>query len=621
MTPTLFGSYQLLERIGSGGTAEVFRARKRHYPRVVAGVSSQLDRLVALKRIHPHLAEDRAFASMFVDEARIASALSHPNVAHVLDFGDVDGQMFIAFEHIHSRDLRAVCRRHRMRNQRIPIEQACYVLLEACQGLDYAHERVDPAGRKMNVVHRDISPQNLLLSFDGELKVIDFGIAKAASRTATTERGWIKGKMRYMSPEQMRGKPVDRRTDIFALGNVLFELVTGRPLFDTSETLEIVRLVKTAQVPRPSELNPDIPGEFDDVVLTALSERPEDRYQSAGEFYDALMAFVQRNGYFITRNRVADWMKNLYRVEYAAEKTRIAALWKAAAGDDSSDISARDAMQSPGREQMASSSSEQGRGEASRNRAVFDPEVRNETATGAKIPEERAAEANSRWRRVATIPGWTPSSSRYLFDNAAESVPTVVQTERRDDELESEATVELDREGLLGTGAETARAGRANPRAHAMPDRSPPRVRAADLADHVVQLSHARRPRLRLPLPPRPDESGEIRLGTLPPGGDSRTSGRTERVRLDTQPGTASDRMRSRSVTPPGGSSVSHCPPEGPAESEDAHYESIEADYAENTTEVPGGEPSCDTDVRWTNWPTLGMALMFLAAAGSALIF
>ncbi len=219
--------------------AEVFRARASSSPRNNAG--ARLDRLVALKCIHPALAEDPDFISMFRDETRIAAQLSHPNIARVLDFGEASGQPFLAFEHIHGRDLRALIRHHQVSGRVVPVSKACYIILEACRGLDYAHDLHDASGRSLRVVHRDISPQNLLLSFHGEVKLIDFGIAKAACRTATTERGWIKGKMRYMSPEQMRGAPADRRSDIFSLGVVLFELLTSLHKVDTDNTLEKVR--------------------------------------------------------------------------------------------------------------------------------------------------------------------------------------------------------------------------------------------------------------------------------------------------------------------------------------------------------------------------------------------
>ncbi|MEM9488250.1 MAG: serine/threonine-protein kinase [Myxococcota bacterium] len=332
VTVESFGQYRLLECIGAGGMADVFRAvtterpgpTRRTQQRTGCGEAVPL---VALKRLYRHLAADSMFTAMFADEARIATELDHPNIARVLDFGYHDGQHYMALEHIHGRDVRSIFRLYSFRGMPVPLAQACYIAIEACAGLDYAHNYVSFDGRPLKVVHRDISPQNLLLSFDGELKVIDFGIAKATGRVATTANGWIKGKMRYMAPEQMRGMPLDHRADLFSLGVVLFELVTGQRLFPSDDTMEIVRRIHNAEVPRPSSINPDLPPAIDRIILTALSESPDQRFKSASEFADALMAVVQHQGYYMSRNQIADWMKDVYAEEYAAERAHLAQLW------------------------------------------------------------------------------------------------------------------------------------------------------------------------------------------------------------------------------------------------------------------------------------------------------
>jgi serine/threonine protein kinase len=206
--PIPFGKYLLLERINVGGMAEVFKAK-------AFGVEG-FERLVAVKRILPSIAEDQEFITMFVDEAKIAVQLTHANIAQIFDLGRVGDSYFIAMEYVHGKDLRAIFDRARKRGETVPVPMACYVAMKICEGLDYAHNKKDAAGRDLHLVHRDVSPQNVLLSYDGEVKVIDFGIAKAAGKAGKTQAGILKGKFGYMSPEQVRGLPLDRRSDIFA---------------------------------------------------------------------------------------------------------------------------------------------------------------------------------------------------------------------------------------------------------------------------------------------------------------------------------------------------------------------------------------------------------------------
>ena len=202
--PIPFGKYDLLERINVGGMAEVFRAK-------AYGVEG-FERLVAVKRILPNIAEDNEFITMFVDEAKIAVQLNHANIAQIFDLGVVDGAYFIALEHVHGRDLRAIFERCRQGGSPMPVAQACFIVMKMCEGLDYAHNKRDAGGRDMNLVHRDVSPQNIIVSYEGEVKLIDFGIAKAASKANKTQAGILKGKFGYMSPEQVRGLDIDHRS-------------------------------------------------------------------------------------------------------------------------------------------------------------------------------------------------------------------------------------------------------------------------------------------------------------------------------------------------------------------------------------------------------------------------
>src|SRR6185295_16291883 len=202
--PLQFGKYYLLDRINVGGMAEVFKAK-------AFGVEG-FERLVAVKRILPNIAEDEEFITMFIDEAKIAVQLQHANIAQIFDLGKVDDSYFIALEYVHGKDARAIFDRARQLGQITPVSQACFVIMKVCEGLDYAHNKRDAAGQELNLVHRDVSPQNVIASYEGEIKLIDFGIVKAEGRATRTLAGLVKGKFAYMSPEQLRGLPVDRRS-------------------------------------------------------------------------------------------------------------------------------------------------------------------------------------------------------------------------------------------------------------------------------------------------------------------------------------------------------------------------------------------------------------------------
>ena len=217
--PAKFGKYWLLERINVGGMAEVFKAKSY-------GVEG-FEKLIAIKRILPSIAEDEDFITMFIDEAKIAVQLNHANIAQIFDLGKIDESYFIALEFVHGKDLRTIWDRHKRRGLRLPIPMSVYVISRVLEGLDYAHRKKNAGGEELNIVHRDVSPQNVLVAYEGEVKIIDFGIAKAANKASKTQAGILKGKFGYMSPEQVRGLPLDRRADIFSAGIILYELLTG----------------------------------------------------------------------------------------------------------------------------------------------------------------------------------------------------------------------------------------------------------------------------------------------------------------------------------------------------------------------------------------------------------
>jgi len=302
--PIPFGKYYLLERINVGGMAEVFKAK-------TVGVEG-FERIVALKRILPSIAEDEEFITMFIDEAKIAVQLQHANIAQIFDLGKVDDSYFIALEYVNGRDLRGIFDDLRKRGERMPMSQVCYFIMQLCEGLDYAHNKRDTQGRELNLVHRDVSPQNLLLGFDGEVKLIDFGIAKAAGKASKTQAGILKGKFGYMSPEQVRGLPIDRRSDIFALGIVLYEMLTGERLFIGESDFSTLEKVRNVEIIPPSSFNAEIPEKLERIVLKTLEKNVEDRYQNAIDLHDDLQLFMHSVGQFASRKDLSAWMKRTF---------------------------------------------------------------------------------------------------------------------------------------------------------------------------------------------------------------------------------------------------------------------------------------------------------------------
>ena len=275
-----FGKYQLIRRIGAGGMAEVFLARTS----VAQGLTKQL----VIKKIHPAFARSRQFAAMFVDEARIALGLNHPNIVQVFDFGQMGETYFLAMEYVEGLDLLRLMQEVARRRGAIPFGLCAYVVQQVAKGLDYAHRKTDDFGEPLGIVHRDISPQNILVSFDGAVKIVDFGIARA--RDVHEEEGVVKGKFAYMAPEQARGELVDRRADVYSAGVVLFELATGRPLHP-GKGKEVLEQVKAGAIPRPRDVNPEIPDTLEEIVLKSLTFHKDDRYQTGRDFQNALGRF------------------------------------------------------------------------------------------------------------------------------------------------------------------------------------------------------------------------------------------------------------------------------------------------------------------------------------------
>jgi eukaryotic-like serine/threonine-protein kinase len=323
--PVKFGKYLLLERVNVGGMAEVFKAK-------TFGVAG-FERILAIKRILPNLVEDDEFIRMFIDEARIAVQLNHANIVQIYELGKHGEHYYIAMEYVPSRDLRAILDRMRSNGQLMAIPQAAYVCKKVCEGLDYAHKKRDPSGNPMNIIHRDVSPQNILVGFEGEVKVIDFGIAKAANRASKTQAGVLKGKFGYMSPEQVRGLPTDRRSDIFAVGVLLYEMLTGERLFIGESDFSTLERVRNAEVVPPTNFNKKISQELEQICLKTLAREVEDRFQWANELAEALEPFIVEDKQVFNMKRLAASLKEMYAPEIALEKSKLEEFLKVTADD------------------------------------------------------------------------------------------------------------------------------------------------------------------------------------------------------------------------------------------------------------------------------------------------
>ncbi|MEM9192056.1 MAG: protein kinase [Myxococcota bacterium] len=302
------GRYRLCFEIAAGGMAMVYLARARG--------AEAFEKVVALKCIHRHLAREASFIEMFLDEARIASRIHHANVCNVFDFGEVNGTYFIAMEYLYGESLQRVIRsiagsETERRATCMPL-YAARIVADAAEGLHAAHELVGDDGQPLQVVHRDVSPQNLFLTFSGTTKVVDFGIASARERVHHTRTGQVKGKFAYMAPEQQYRTGIDRRADIWSLGVVLWEFLCCARLFRKSTDAETMQAVLVREIPPPSKLNPNVSPELDAIVLRALERDPENRFPTAREMSRALSTYIARSGTPAGLPELSDWMKRLF---------------------------------------------------------------------------------------------------------------------------------------------------------------------------------------------------------------------------------------------------------------------------------------------------------------------
>ncbi|OGQ05250.1 MAG: hypothetical protein A2979_09365 [Deltaproteobacteria bacterium RIFCSPLOWO2_01_FULL_45_74] len=308
--PKQFGKYVLIEKLAVGGMAEIYKAKTYG--------AEGFEKLLAIKRILPHAAADKEFIDMLIDEAKLSVLLSHANVVQVYDLGKLGDDYFISMEFIHGVNLRDILYRLREKNKKLPIDLSVYVASEICKGLDYAHRKADSNNQPLGIVHRDISPQNVLISYEGEVKIVDFGIAKAAMNISHTMAGILKGKIAYMSPEQAMGKAIDFHTDIFSLGILVYEALTGKKLYTGESQFEVLKKIRTTRIDA-SKLPESILEPLKPIIAKALAYKPEDRYSSAGDMQIALTKFLYATYTDFSPRKLALFVQELFRDEMRRE--------------------------------------------------------------------------------------------------------------------------------------------------------------------------------------------------------------------------------------------------------------------------------------------------------------
>jgi serine/threonine protein kinase len=310
---TRLGKYELLRRLSIGGMAEIFLARAVGLP--------GFQMLVAVKKILPQLAADPGFLEMFLDEARIAATLQHPHIVQIYDVACASGSYFISMEYLHGEDVRAILRAAQQAGRRIPLEHVVQIMIALCSGLHYAHEKEGFDGKPLDIVHCDVSPGNVIVTYEGGIKLLDFGIASAAIRSHRTQTGALRGKIGYMSPEQARSEPIDRRTDVFAAGVILYELSTGRKLHKIASDYEMLKRVAEAKFARPRELDPSYDERLEQIVLRALDPDRSRRYQTAVELQMDLETLARQRKLFLSSNALKRFMGELFGQKVEAWRT------------------------------------------------------------------------------------------------------------------------------------------------------------------------------------------------------------------------------------------------------------------------------------------------------------
>lgn len=309
-----FGKYLILDHLVDGGMAKICRARF---------LGEQANKIVAIKMVQQQYSKDPAFVQMFEDELKVTFGLQHPNIAQMYDYGIIDGQLFTAMEYVDGANLKQYLDRLKEKNFVFPVEISTYITSQVCQALSYAHTFTDKlSGKPFNIVHRDISPHNIMLTYDGSIKVIDFGIAKADSNSESTQAGTIKGKLSYLAPEYLDGLALDHRYDQFAVGLTLWELLCSRKLFQAQNDLAVLKQIQACKVPPPSSINPNVPKELDHIVLKSMSKDRNQRYEDMDKFNRALIKFLYSQYPDFNATDLGYFANQLFKDEIAKDKKK-----------------------------------------------------------------------------------------------------------------------------------------------------------------------------------------------------------------------------------------------------------------------------------------------------------
>ncbi len=517
--PVPFGGYALLERLAMGGMAEVFLARPEGQ-----------DRLVAVKRILPNIAADDEFIAMFIDEAKIAGQLTHANVAQIIDIGKINGSYFIAMEYVSGHDLRALWDKTRETAKDngetvrgLPIGMACHIVKKLAEGLDFAHRRRDNKGRPLGIIHRDVSPQNILISYEGDLKIIDFGIAKAANRIVKTQTGILKGKFAYMAPEQARGEPIDHRSDIFAIGVVLYELLTGERAFKGDTDFALLEKVRRVDVIPPKQLRPDLPRELERIVMKALGKEASDRYAWASVLASDLDRFLSDQGTSTSRDELGAFLRRTFREEHAEEQRRLSLYMRPGGGSSSRErprgVDGNGATVVRGGPQ-AKNGVRPGNGDRESGREIG----LEDTAVGASFDDDPAATAVAERSARAKRPDDdskpdTRNVKRKSVDGSSDPSRKSARPASVAQELEQRSTAEL--QALRDQAVRVART--APPASQALPPTTSKAPSTAvgptiqSMSEDPGVVSSPSRRGARRPAPPPPPDLSSMSLGLPPP--------------------------------------------------------------------------------------------------------
>ena len=312
-----FGKYTLLDRIAFGGMAELYRAK-------ITGEQG-FEKLVAIKKIYTHLHSQEEMVQAFIDEAKLAAYLQHANIVEVYDFGCLQGTYFIVMEYLRGKDLRSISNRLQDADQSLGLNNSLFIASSICAGLEYAHQLPDIAGNPLNIVHRDISPQNIFITYSGQVKILDFGLAKVAGRQSATETGTLKGKLAYMAPEQAQGKAIDQRSDIFSLGIILYEMLSGRRMYE-GDTLKLLRQAQNRSFVPPELIMPELPRSLQETLHGTLAFVPADRFSDCSQVLSALEGCQADFSYRSQERQLSRMVSDLFTEEKNLEEEKLAEL-------------------------------------------------------------------------------------------------------------------------------------------------------------------------------------------------------------------------------------------------------------------------------------------------------